>query len=75
MHAIQSWVALPKGDEETAPAFAHHEGDDLPVHGDRGVWLRLLAGERTSTSAGRVVKQTSLSQTPLLPKTMPLIAE
>src|SRR6185503_19273583 len=45
MHAIQSWVALPNGDEETAPAFAHHESDDLPVHGDTGVWLRLLAGE------------------------------
>jgi len=45
MHAIQSWVALPNGDEETAPAFAHHEGNDLPVHEDRGVRLRLLAGE------------------------------
>ena len=45
MHAIQTWVALPNGDEETAPAFAHHEGDDLPVHRDDGVWLRLLAGE------------------------------
>jgi redox-sensitive bicupin YhaK (pirin superfamily) len=45
IHAIQSWVALPNGEEETAPAFAHHEGDDLPVHRDGGVWLRLLAGE------------------------------
>jgi redox-sensitive bicupin YhaK (pirin superfamily) len=45
MHAIQSWVALPDGEEETAPAFAHHEGDDLPVYCDEGVWLRLLAGE------------------------------
>src|SRR5215470_3021174 len=45
MHAIQSWVALPAGEEETAPAFAHHEGDDLPVHSDGGVLLRLLAGE------------------------------
>lgn len=45
MHAIQSWVALPDGEEETAPAFAHHEGDDLPVHFDEGVWVRLLAGE------------------------------
>jgi redox-sensitive bicupin YhaK (pirin superfamily) len=44
MHAIQSWVALPNGDEETAPAFAHHEGDDLPIYQDKGVWLRLLAG-------------------------------
>ena len=45
MHAIQSWVALPNGEEEAAPAFAHHEGADLPVHRDGGVWLRLLAGE------------------------------
>ena len=44
IHAIQSWAALPDGDEETAPAFAHHEGEDLPVHRDGGVWLRLLAG-------------------------------
>ncbi len=45
IHAIQSWVALPNGQEEAAPAFAHHEGDDLPVHRDGGVWLRLMAGE------------------------------
>ena len=45
MHGIQSWVALPDGEEETAPQFAHHEAGDLPVHSDRGVWLRLLAGE------------------------------
>ena len=45
MHGIQSWVALPDGDEETAPHFAHHDGDNLPIHSERGVWLRLLAGE------------------------------
>jgi redox-sensitive bicupin YhaK (pirin superfamily) len=45
MHAIQSWVALPDADEETAPHFAHHAGNDLPVHKDGGVWLRQLAGE------------------------------
>src|SRR5215471_7877977 len=45
IHAIQSWVALPDGEEETTPAFSHHEGDDLPVHRDNGVGLRLLAGE------------------------------
>jgi len=45
IHAIQSWVALPNGQEEAAPAFAHHEENDLPVHRDGGVWLRLLAGE------------------------------
>ena len=45
LHGIQSWIALPDGEEETPPSFAHHEGDDLPVHQDRGLWLRLLAGE------------------------------
>src|SRR6266702_2530259 len=45
IHGIQSWVALPDGDEETSPAFSHHDDNDLPVHRDGGVWLRLLAGE------------------------------
>jgi redox-sensitive bicupin YhaK (pirin superfamily) len=45
MHAIQSWVALPDGEEETAPHFAHHASRDLPIHENHGVWLRLLAGE------------------------------
>jgi redox-sensitive bicupin YhaK (pirin superfamily) len=45
MHAIQSWVALPDAEEETAPQFAHHAGSDLPLQQDGGVWLRLLAGE------------------------------
>jgi redox-sensitive bicupin YhaK (pirin superfamily) len=45
MHAIQAWVALPHGEEETAPVFAHHASHDLPLHDDAGVWLRLLAGE------------------------------
>src|SRR5436305_12447595 len=45
LHGIQSWVALPEEDAETTPSFAHHAADDLPVHEDRGLWLRLLAGE------------------------------
>ena len=44
MHAIQAWVALPDGEEETAPVFAHHAGEDLPLYSDGGVWLRMLAG-------------------------------
>src|SRR5579862_4600483 len=45
IHAIQSWVALPDADEETTPHFAHHAGGDLPVHEERGMTLRVLAGE------------------------------
>jgi redox-sensitive bicupin YhaK (pirin superfamily) len=44
MHGMQAWVALPREDEEIAPAFAHHSADALPELSDRGVWARLIAG-------------------------------
>src|SRR3982751_6580334 len=30
MDGIQTWVALPDGEEEIDPGFAHHESADLP---------------------------------------------
>ncbi len=45
LHGIQSWVALPNDQEETSPSFSHHAGQELPVHSEGGVWLKLLAGE------------------------------
>jgi len=45
LFGIQSWVALPKEFEETAPNFVHHPGATLPVLEDRGTRLRLIAGE------------------------------
>ncbi|KHK91382.1 pirin family protein [Novosphingobium malaysiense] len=44
MHGIQAWVALPVEDEETDPAFYHHEGADLPTWEEQGVRGRLIAG-------------------------------
>ncbi len=44
LFGIQSWVALPKAAEETAPAFAHHPAASLPLAEDGGVRLRLIAG-------------------------------
>jgi redox-sensitive bicupin YhaK (pirin superfamily) len=44
MHGIQSWVGLPRGDEEAPPAFQHFSVADLPEHDDKGVTLRLIAG-------------------------------
>ena len=44
LSGIQSWVALPKSQEERAPDFAHHPGATLPVITDGGVRLRLVAG-------------------------------
>jgi redox-sensitive bicupin YhaK (pirin superfamily) len=45
LHGIQSWVALPGPDEETAPTFAHHGHVELPTEDERGLWVRLIAGE------------------------------
>lgn len=44
VHGIQAWVALPLEEEETAPRFAHHDPDDLPLYEEGGLRARLLAG-------------------------------
>ena len=41
---MQSWVALPKDDEETAPSFAHHGAAALPVVDGEGRRVRVLVG-------------------------------
>jgi hypothetical protein len=41
---IQSWVALPRQFEETAPAFDHVEAHKLPVVDERGISARIIAG-------------------------------
>ena len=45
LFGIQAWVALPRSHEEMAPAFTHYGAADLPVLNDRGMTLRLIAGE------------------------------
>lgn len=52
LHGIQTWVALPEADEETAPAFSHHAMGDLPVFEEGGVFGRLVAGEAFGARAG-----------------------
>ena len=41
---IQSWVALPKVHEETAPGFEHVAMARLPVIEDHGISARIVAG-------------------------------
>jgi redox-sensitive bicupin YhaK (pirin superfamily) len=45
LEMIQTWVALPEKDEETAPAFDNYTSEQLPVFTDTGVWMRLIAGD------------------------------
>jgi redox-sensitive bicupin YhaK (pirin superfamily) len=51
LHGIQAWVALPNGDEETAPSFTHHEGADLPQWDDAGVIGQVIAGSAYGLTA------------------------
>jgi redox-sensitive bicupin YhaK (pirin superfamily) len=44
LFGIQSWIALPKADEETAPSFQHFDAGVLPLVSDRGVEARIVAG-------------------------------
>jgi redox-sensitive bicupin YhaK (pirin superfamily) len=52
VHGIQSWVALPTGDEESEPAFFHHGPAGLPTHEAGGLWTRLIAGEAFGAKSG-----------------------
>ena len=44
MHGLQTWAALPRAHEETAPAFAHHPASTLPVVAADGATLTVVAG-------------------------------
>jgi len=57
MHGVQTWVALPKAHEETAPAFEHVAAADLPAWSEGGASLRLIVG----TYAGRTAPTTHFS--------------
>lgn len=44
VHGMQTWVALPRSHEETAPAFFHFSAEQLPRQRRDGAWLRVIAG-------------------------------
>ena len=45
LEMIQTWVALPEKDEEAPPSFKNYVPDQLPIYTDKGVWMRLIAGD------------------------------
>jgi redox-sensitive bicupin YhaK (pirin superfamily) len=44
LYGMQTWLALPDGREEVAPAFDHVEADELPLVEDDGASARVLMG-------------------------------
>lgn len=45
LEMIQTWVALPEKDEEANPSFNNYGEGELPVFTEKGVWMRLIAGD------------------------------
>jgi len=52
LEMLQTWVALPEKDEEAAPSFHHYQPEDLAVYTDKGIWMRLIAGEAYGLKSG-----------------------
>lgn len=44
LELLQTWVALPEKDEEAAPTFINYKPGQLPVFTEKGLWMRLIAG-------------------------------
>ena len=44
LEMLQTWVALPEKDEEAAPTFDNYKPEQLPIDTDKGLWMRLIAG-------------------------------
>lgn len=44
LHGMQTWVALPRSHEETAPEFHHHPAAALPDREHQGARVRVIAG-------------------------------
>jgi len=51
MFGIQSWIALPAGQEEIAPSFQHFDAERLPVVEEGGLWARVVAGSALGAKA------------------------
>ena len=45
LHGLQTWLALPREQEEVAPSFSHHPASTLPRVCGEGLELTVLAGE------------------------------
>lgn len=51
LYGLQTWLALPRDLEETAPAFVHYGRDVMPVVEGEGKVVRLIAGSLFGTSS------------------------
>lgn len=60
LHGMQTWVALPAGQEEDAPSFEHHPAESLPRIERPGARLHLLIGRLLGESAPVAMRSDTL---------------
>jgi redox-sensitive bicupin YhaK (pirin superfamily) len=70
LFGIQTWVGLPKDNEEAEPAFAHHPESSLPLLDGDGKRVRVIAGvfrsgDPVTVTAGRSARVLLLGGAPL----------
>lgn len=71
LFGIQTWVALPAKDEETAPTFEHHGKESLPAFDADGVNLRLILGRAYGkTAPAKVFSDTFYADVIMRPKSL-----
>ena len=76
LYGMQTWIALPDGGEEIAPAFDHVPAGGLPVLEDAGVHARVLMGTLWGkTAATRSDSPTIYADIELTGGSMPIDAE
>jgi len=44
LFGVQTWIALPRPEEDAEPAFAHHRCQELPEIDGEGIWSRVILG-------------------------------
>jgi redox-sensitive bicupin YhaK (pirin superfamily) len=51
LHGLQTWVALPKEDEELEPSFEHYPAEDIPAMNIDGARIRVVLGSAFGVSS------------------------
>lgn len=52
VYGVQTWVALPKSLEESAPTFDHYDASACPVLEEGGATIRVIAGSLFGATSG-----------------------
>src|SRR5690606_17464469 len=52
LFGVQTWVALPRAEEERDPSFEHYRADQVPTLDAPGVRMKLIAGELFGARSG-----------------------